>query len=73
MRRLVFTLATAIALSGCSSKPVYDYKTIDKSVDARMATTEGRNQVMKEMTDSGWELVDPKRADRSIQVWRRAR
>jgi hypothetical protein len=65
------SLCAALAL-GCARKPVYEYKTLDKTNEPRLETTEGRNAVMKEMTDQGWELTDPKMAlPYHHQVWRR--
>ena len=56
-------LLAALALSGCSATPVaYEYKTLDKRADARLASAEGRNVVLKEHTDQGWQLEDPKMA-----------
>jgi hypothetical protein len=70
LRHLLLALSLASALVGCS-KPTYEYKTIDWTTDERMKTTAGVNQVMREMTDQGWQLVDPKDAGKQRQVWRR--
>lgn len=70
LRRLV-CLAVLLAAFGCS-KPVYEYKTLDKTNEPRLATTEGRNAVMDEMIKQGWELQDPKMAHPGmVQVWKR--
>ena len=73
MRRLAVILTMTLCLyAACArQKPVYEYKTLDKTNEPRVETTDGRNTVIKEMGEDGWELTDPKMAVRTRMVFRR--
>lgn len=78
MRPHTMSLALALALSFCCAcgggKPVYEYKTIDRTNEPRVLTADGKNAVIKEQTEQGWELTDPEQAKgKRPMVFRRER
>jgi hypothetical protein len=68
LRALCIVLLFIFAPACAKAKPVYEYRTLDKTNEPRIETTDGRNTVIKEMLDQGWELTDPSMAGRTSRM-----